>query len=235
MIDLLKEKIESWSRDKLIAYNDNNFVPFLPKKSTFIQEMFDEGLCVYNEHSARFYFNNGDISSITDKFTHDDWMYYELLYNNRGTFRMAKPVEYKVLTVADNESLYLKFSSPTGQLGLPVYALKDTTEFYKLYIDYVTWIIEILDSHDNWFPDDAISPIKIVKDKQGFYFCPIAGAENFSFNRIKDEFIKDQMGRLMLVSHSVNPNDTQNETDWGYLKEYAKTKWHAFKTVRNNK
>jgi hypothetical protein len=235
MIDLLKEKIEGWTRDKLIAYNDNNFVPFLPKKSTFIQEMFDNGLCVYNEHSARFYFNNGDISSVTDKFTHNDWMYYELLYTNRNTFRMSKLIEYKVLTVAGNESMYLKFESPTGQLGTPVYALKDTTEFYKLYIDYVTWIIEVLDKHNTFLPDVPIDPIKIIKDDQGFYFCPIAGPENFLFGQDKDKFIKNQIGQLMLISHNINPDDNQNQTDWDYLKEYAKSEWYSFKTARNNK
>ena len=233
MLNVLKEKIEGWSREKLIAYNDNNFVPFLPKKSTFIQEMYDNGLCVYNEHSARFYFNNGDISSLTDKFSDDDWEYYELLYSHRQQFRMAKPVKHDIVNVAGNKSLYLKFTSPLGQLGTPVFALKDTTEFYQLYIDHVAWIIEVLDQHSGYFPDDAISPIKIVKDEEGFYFCPIAGAENFSFCRNKDDFIKDQMGRLMLVSHSVVPDDKQEDTDWVYLKEYAKGKWYPFKTSRS--
>jgi hypothetical protein len=233
MIDLLKNKIEEWSREKLIAYNDNHFVPFLPKKSTFIQEMHDEGLCVYNEHSARFYFNNGDISSLSDKFAHDDWNYYQLLYNHANEFRMSKPIDCQLITVLGKDNLYLKFSSPTGQLGMPVYALKDTTEFYQQYIDHVEWIIKILDDNSARFPDDAISPIKIVGDVDGFYFCPIAGAENFSFTRNKDDFIKDQMGRLILVSHSVNPDDTGNQTNWSYLKEYAKTKWYAFKTPRS--
>lgn len=233
MLNLLKEKIEGWSREKLIEYNDNNFVPFLPKKSTFIQEMFDDGLCVYNEHSARFYFNNGDIASLSDNFTYDDWQYYQLLYKNSGNFRMAEPVECSVLTVSGENNLYLRFSSPTGQLGMPVFALKDTTEFYQLYIDYVTWVIEVLDNHNAYFPNDAISPIKLVKDEIGFYFCPIAGAENFSFRKNKDDFIKEQMGRLVLVSHSVNPDDTSNQTDWEYLKTYAKSKWYPFKTARN--
>lgn len=233
MLALLKEKIEGWTRDKLIQYNDNNFVPFLPKKSTFIQEMYDNGLCVYNEHSARFYFNNGDISSLSDNFTHDDWETYNLIYRSSGHFRMSTPENYELVTVADTECLYLKFSSPTKQLGIPVYALQDTTELYQTYIDYVTWIIETLDAANRKFPNDAISPIKIVKDREGFYFCPNAGAENFSFNRNKDDFIKDQMGRLVLITHSANPDDTHEHTDWEYLKTYAKSKWYPFKTKRD--
>lgn len=233
MIDLLKEKIEGWTRDKLIQYNDNNFVPFLPKKSTFIQEMYADGLCVYNEHSARFYFNNGDISSISDNFTKDDWEIYNLIYSNCGKFRMAKPEAYKLITVANTECLYLKFSSPNNRLGIPVYAFKDTTKLYQTYIDYVAWIIEILDATDKKFPNDAISPIKIVSDNDGFYFCPIAGAENFAFDKNKDDFIKEQMGRLMLVSHSAVSDDKYENTDWKYLKEYAKNKWYLFKTPRD--
>jgi hypothetical protein len=233
MLALLKEKIEGWTRDKLIQYNDNNFVPFLPKKSTFIQEMYDDGLCVYNEHSARFYFNNGDISSISDNFTNDDWEIYNLIYSSRNHFRMSKPEDHKLITVAGTECMYLKFSSPNSRLGIPVYALEDNTDLYQMYIDYVAWIIETLDTANKKFPNDAISPIKIVKDNEGFYFCPIAGAENFSFSRDKNEFIKDQMGRLILVSNSANPDDTHENTDWSHLKAYAKSKWYPFKTPRS--
>ena len=233
MIDLLKEKIEGWSREKLIAYNDNHFVPFIPKKSTFIQEMTFDGLCVYNEHSSRFYFNNGDISSLSDNFTYSDREYYELLYNNSGTLRMANLIDCKIVTVAEKENLYLKFSSPTGQLGIPMYATNNTTEFYKLYIDYVTWIIKTLDDHNCLFPNVPISPIKIIADSEGYYFNPISGSENFSFSKNKDNFIKDQIGQLVIESHSINPDDTQDQTDWNYLINYAKSSWYAFKTLRN--
>lgn len=238
MINFLKECIANWSWDKVKEYNNNYFVPPLPKKSTFIQVVLEYGLCSYNEISARFYHNDGTVHLLINEFTDEDWNIFLELYNESkfGPLRMSEPVEHRYIDINGKQFLYMKFKSPTSTVGIPCFAIEENEEFYRNYVDNITWILLTLDKLKLPFPNEPLGPIKFVRDDYGVYFCPISGAENFFFdNPDKEKFIKDQMFKL---SHSYQSSKEslmldvpfEEQVNWIKIKDYARSQWYPFKS-----
>lgn len=205
IIDILKELIETWSLDKVKEYNNNNYVPPLKGKSTFIQQEFEYGLCSYNESYAVFYHNDGTVHTLKNNFTLRDWESINCLYAESltGPLRMVKPLDNLFIEINNVYFSYSCVKNPTPSVGTPYYILDETTEFYTNYIDNISWIFKTLEKLDLPFPGQQIGPIKFVKDDLGIYFCPLSGFEHFSFNNdSREKFIEMHLFRLehMLTS-----------------------------------
>ena len=222
MNNILKDKLVSWSEEKLhsfynyfpeISVIDNNTLP--------MWEADENGLYVTFPRYARYYKNDGTIESITVD-TNDYNILIDLYNKSAGeSIRFMNPVEHST----DGIYEYISFTSPTGKLGIPLaaeYIDTNNSYFEKSYvtdfIDDVAWIINTLKTTNQLFPTGFIGFHNRFKDDSGYYFH---GLTNFELSY--EEFITDQLEKFKnAITGRIFNNPTLNLTE---LLNYAELKW----------
>lgn len=239
MIAKLTEKLQGWSKEKLAKYTNNAELPLFEDKSTFIQEYDDDGLFVYNQNYVKYYDNNGSVLSLSSTFTVQDPEIYTKLYEHSiGTkFNFYQLTEHDIVKINDKDYMYLKFVNSSNKLGIPFFALDklDTADII-LWMEFVEFIIVTLALLKYPFPDDAININKLIKDSDSgeYALCPNFGPNNWKFTFSCNDFIKEQMRRI-IHHRQVISVDTGEEKpvdiDWDFLiKEKTKQYWWKYKT-----
>ena len=238
MKEQLKQKIESWSKDKLTEDTHGAEIPVFEDKSSFIQEYADDGIYIYSNKYAKFYGNDGSVVSLSDHFTDNDPIIYNELYeiSISSPYKFYQLMEHNIIQVAGKDYMYLRFSYPSNKPAIPFWAFESVdTEYMLYYIKSIEFIINTLDSLNLPYPDDAINIMKFLKDpdSDNVYCCPIFGPNNWKFSQTdKNEFLKEQMRRI--VHHKqVMTVDTGEEKplyiDWDVIKEKTKLHWWGHK------
>ena len=134
MKEQLKQKIESWSKDKLTEYTHGAEIPVFEDKSSFIQEYADDGIYIYSNKYAKFYGNDGSVVSLSDHFTDNDPIIYNELYeiSISSPYKFYQLMEHNIIQVAGKDYMYLRFSYPSNKPAIPFWAFESVDTEYML-------------------------------------------------------------------------------------------------------
>jgi len=222
MIDILLDKVKTWSEEKMLEYTNNFPLPDLPERNLFIQEKIFNGLIIYSNKSLRYIGDDGVVIAITQ--TDDCSCYYALskLYNT--SIRTVKPVKCQYIDGFEVVELKNEFDDP----GIPGNAEIQENNFNDNYfIEYVVNIGKMIYELDRLglkFPN-FINPYKFVRDTKGYFFNPyINNLDELHFVHSKEEFLDNQYKQLgyLLFAFKESMNI---EFDTNLIKQKAKELW----------
>lgn len=222
MIDVLLEKIKSWTPEKMLAYTNNFPLPDLPERNQYIQEKILNGLVIYSNKSLRYIGDDGVVVAITE--SNDSTCYDVLCKLYNSSFRTIKPVKRQCIDGFEIVELKNEFDDP----GIPGYAeIQENnlnTEYILEFVRQVGLMIDQLDILNCKYPG-IVNPYKFVRDEKGFFFNPYIGnVDVIRFINSKEDFLElqnKQLGYLLFAFKESSNIDF----DVKLIKSKAKELW----------
>jgi hypothetical protein len=222
MIDILLNKVKTWSHEKMMEYTNNIPLPDLPQRNHFIQEKIFDGIIIYSNRSLRYIGDNGVVIAITE--TTDTSCYDTLCKLYGSSFRTVQPINHSFIDGFEIVELKNEFNEPGIPGNAEIQENNFNDEYFLKFVINVSKMIHELDKVGSKYPN-FINPYKFVRDSKGYFFNPyINNLDELSFVHSKEEFLDNQHKQLgyLLFAFKESMNI---DFDSVLIKKKAKELW----------
>lgn len=228
MIDVLLEKVNSWTNEKMLAYTNNVPLPDLPDRNKYIQEYVGKGLAIYGNDSLRYYADDGSMISIESRFNEIDYIKLQKIYDSK-LMRVVKPISRIVVGKFEIIEVHNEFNEP----GVPFFAeVNDDTFGDSYWFDYINAVKSLMDSLafiNSGYPVSPINPHKFIRDKNGLFYNPyVSNFDRISYDASREDFLDVQHKQLGYMSFALESSmlvDNMKLIDWKTIKKNAREIW----------
>jgi len=156
MLDILKEKILSWSIEHANVFHNN--VVRDSREGKYMWEHTPDGIFLKRNGSSHFIGFNGVIYKLTDQFENHDFIMHQRLVDacSKVNVRIDIPLEYKFIefgshkNITQSKLLYTVVKRPNNELGqdylTDILEGKVDTDYILDYIEQTNQIISVVKS-----------------------------------------------------------------------------------------
>lgn len=232
MLEVLKDKVLSWTQQKADTFHNFTFRDSI--EGCYIWESDKDGLYLYRDVTSTYLQYNGTVYKISKWFEDHDWQMHCRLYEEclKKNIRIDIPLHSETFTMLDSKWIYLVVQRPNNEIGndiyLDIFNNNISNDYFLEYIDQAAILTEIFKNLSLMYnfgcPEVGIPPTKRLRDNNGFFWV--------DFKRWKldlNKFIDRNLNDIVGITSYINKNIPTFDLNVDMIKKHSEKQWNILR------